>query len=136
MSDAQTRLSAALQSTSCRRVSLDGEWYFSFENEAVLRAGCLWRLVVKQRVVLSSRDHGQIFGLKSPIDAAQEAMRILAGKQVTAVVLETGTADVKIQLADGTKLELLNDSSGYEPWGFSSKAVTLVATAGGDVFPT
>src|SRR6266849_9055143 len=118
MSDAQTRLSAALQSTSCRRVSLDGEWYFSFENEAVLRAGCLWRLVVKQRVVLSSRDHGQIFGLKSPIDAAQEAMRILAGKQVTAVVLETGTADVKIQLADGTKLELLNDSSGYEPWGF------------------
>lgn len=39
-------------------------------------------------VVLSSRDHGQIFGLKSPIDAAQEAMRILAGKQVTTVVLK------------------------------------------------
>ena len=51
-------------------------------------------------------------------------------------MLKSGTADIQIQLSDETTLELLNDSSGYEPWGFSPNQVTLVSTAGGDVFPT
>ena len=136
MKDAQNQLTAALQSTSCKAVKHDGEWYFSFENEAVLRARCLWRLVVGGRVVLSSRDHGQMFGLKSPVDAAHEATRILADKEITEVAIESGKADLHILLSDGTELELLNDSSGFEPWGFSSKQLTLVATADGDIFRT
>jgi len=77
-----------------------------------------------------------MFGLKSPVDAAHEATRTLADKEITAIAIESGKADVRILLSDGTELELLNDSSGFEPWGSSSKQLTLVATADGDVFRT
>jgi len=87
-------------------------------------------------VVLTERDDAQWFGLKSPVDAAQEAMRILSGKQIKAVEVAEGTADVRIRFVGGLRLELLNDSSGYEPWGFSSKQADLIATGQGDVLAT
>lgn len=134
INDAQSHLAAGLGSTSCNEVKLDGEWYFTFENGAVLRVGCLWRLVVGGRVTLSSRDHSQMFGRRSPVDAAQEASAKLSGKQVTSIALADCTADIRLTFSDGIALEVLNDSSGYEPWGFSSKGVTLVATPSGAVF--
>lgn len=102
----------------------------------MLRAGCLWRIIVEEHVILTDRDDAQWFGLKTPVDAALEAKRILSGKQIETVEVAEGTADVRIRLTDGLLLELLNDSSGYEPWGFSSKQVELIATGQGDVFAT
>jgi hypothetical protein len=90
---------------------------------------------VEGHVASTNSDNNQMFGLKSPVDAAQEAVRLLSGKKVVSVALNGGTADVRLVLSDETTLEVLNDSSGYEPWGFSSKGITLVATASGDVFP-
>ena len=134
--DAERRLAEALQSTSCREVKLDGEWYFKLENEAVLRAGCLWRVLVSGQVALTNCDNNQMFGLKSPVDAAQEATRLLFGRKIVSVALDGGTADLRLHLSDETTLEVLNNSSGYEPWGFSSKGATLVATASGNIFLT
>ena len=132
--DAEPRLAGALQSTSCKEVKQDGEWYFAFENETVLRIGCLWRVLVRGHVALTNCDNNQMFGLKSPVNAAQEATRLLIGKKIVSVALDGGTADLRLQLSDETMLEALNDSSGYEPWGFSSEGFTLVATAPGAVY--
>lgn len=134
MSEAQDLLAEALRETSCKTVKLEGEWHFTFENESVLRAGCLWRIVVEQRGALSANDHLQKFGLDTPLDAAQTATRILSGKNVARVELDDGTADICIKFSDGTLLELVHNSSGYEPWKVSSKEINLFANGTGDVF--
>jgi hypothetical protein len=134
MSEVQELLAGALCGASCKAVKFEGEWYFTFDNGCVLRAGCLWRLVVEQRVALTGDDQMQRFGLDKPVDAAESAMQILSGKNVARVRLVEGTADICLEFPDGTRLELVKDSSSYEPWGISSQRINLFANGSGDVF--
>jgi hypothetical protein len=133
MSDAISLLDADLQSTTCKMVRLNGEWYFDFENGSVLRVGCLWRITVEGHVVRSSRDHDQQFSLATPVDAAQEATRLILDKKIVWVGLDPGTADLYIEFGDGSELNVINDSSGYEPWEFTSKGMRLIAKASGEI---
>jgi hypothetical protein len=133
MSDAINLLDAALKHTTCKTVRLDGEWYFDFENGSVLRVGCLWRITVEGHVALTDSDHEQQFGLPAPIDAAHEAMRLVLDKRIVSVELDPGTADLYIEFEDGSELNVMNSSSGYEPWEFTSKKLRLVATPPGKI---
>jgi hypothetical protein len=134
MGEAQKLFADILREASCTDVKVEGEWNFTFDDETVLRVGCLWRLVVQGRVALSGDDHLQKFGLDTPVDAGESAMRILSGKIVSAVELHEGTADIGVEFSDGTRLELVKNSSGYEPWGVSSKHINMFANGSGDVF--
>ncbi len=126
-------LNAILQSTTCKMVRLEGEWYFVFANDSMLRVGCLWRITVDGHVVLSSGDHEQQFGLPAPVDAAWEATRLVVAKRIVSVELDPGTADLYVEFDDGSELNVINNSSGHEPWEFTSQEIRLVAQASGEI---
>jgi hypothetical protein len=107
---------------------------FTFEfGPAALSVACLWRIVAGGKVVLTSRDQGQQFGLPAPVDAYAEAFTLLQRRPVVRVRLDEASADLLLEFEDGQRLELLTDSSGYEPWNFHAPGVHLVGLGGGGV---
>jgi hypothetical protein len=105
---------------------------YSFEFEDVtLSVNCLWRIVVEGRLALTSEDHEHQFGLPARVNAYSEAERLLAGPSVTAVCFREETADLTLAFDGGLLLEVLSDSSGYEPWEIRAPGVLFVARGGG-----
>lgn len=123
-----------LNANACTRVYEHYPQNFSFEfGPGVLRVDCLWRIVADGRLVLTSQDHGHQFGLSAPLDAYAMAESLLLGRRVTAVRLRRETADLVVEFDGGFFLEVLSDSSGYEPWQLAAPGVHLVALGSGEV---
>jgi hypothetical protein len=105
-----------LKGKTCTRVYEHYPENFTFEfDEASLAVDCLWRIKIDGRVALTSRDHRQQFGLPAPVDAHAEAMSRLKDRRVIETQLDQRYADVTLEFEGGLRLEILNDSSGYEP---------------------
>ena len=118
----------------CTRVYENYPENFTFEfGEATLAVDCLWRIIAGGKVVRTSRDHGQQFGLPAPVDAYAAAVSLLQGRSVVHVRLDESSADLILEFEGGQRLEVLTDSSGYEPWNFHAPGVHLVALGGGGV---
>jgi hypothetical protein len=74
-----------------------------------------WRLIVDGRRHQSSFDHGQKYGLQSPVDAKEGLRSILTGRECVDVRLETETGDLRLDFADNVHLQVFN-FTGYEIW--------------------
>jgi Family of unknown function (DUF6188) len=109
-------------------------WRFFLGSAEHLTVECSWRIIKIGHVVLCAGDHGQKFGLPAPVDAAQEATRLLSGNTIAAVELRKATADILIDLTDDLRLEIIPDSSGYESWQvYGPAGVCFVAQGGGQI---
>jgi hypothetical protein len=118
----------------CTRVYEHYPQNFTFEfSDASLAVDCLWRIKVDGRIAVTSRDHGQQFGLPAPVDAHAEASARLKGRRVLGAPLDEGSADLTLEFDGGQRLEVLTDSSGYEPWNLHAPGVHLVALGGGGI---
>ena len=107
---------------------------FTFEfGEGRLVSDSLWRILGGGQIRLTSLDHGQQYGRPSPIDAAEEATQQLAGRRVISASAVEWSADVMIVFDADRALQLLTNSSGYEPWYLRAPGVHLVAVAGGGI---
>lgn len=111
-------------------------WDFVFSAAVNLRAECLWRLLIADRIILTSEDHGHQFGLPAPVDCVTELRERVVGANVDAVSVREGTLDLAIHFQTGATLELIPDSSGYEAWQLGGRNMLVIATGGGrlDVF--
>ena len=123
-----------LNGTVCTRVHehYPGNSTFQF-GPVALAVDCLWRVIADGKVALTSRDHGQRFGLPEPVDASAAALSLLQGRRVVEVRLAESSADLVLELDGGRRLEVLTDSSGFEPWNLHAPGVHLVALGGGGV---
>jgi len=118
----------------CTRVYENYSQNFTFEfSDASLAVDCLWRIKVDGRVALTSRDHGQKFGLPAPVDAHADATSRLKGRRVLEARLDESSADLTLEFDGGQRLEVFTDSSGYEPWNLRAPGVHLVALGGGGI---
>ena len=129
------RLDAAFIGLHCTSVTRFGEesWRFEFEGRTTLDVRCPWRIVADGRIALGNGDHGQQFGLPKSLDGKQQAERLLVGS-VAKVSLREQTADLILELEQGTSLEIFNSSSGYEGWECSSTdGLLAVAMGGGEI---
>jgi hypothetical protein len=123
-----------LKGKICTRVYEHYPQNFTFEfGDASLAVDCLWRIKVDGRVALTSRDHGQQFGLPAPVDAPADASSRLKGRRVLEARLDENSADLTLEFDGGQRLEVLTDSSGYEPWNLHAPGVRLVALGGGGI---
>jgi hypothetical protein len=121
-----------LKGRTCTRVYEHYPQNFTFEfSEASLAVDCLWRIKVDGRIALTSRDHGQRFGLPAPVDAHADASSRLKDRRVIEARLEESSADITLEFEGGQRLEVITDSSGYEPWNLRAPGVHLVALGGG-----
>jgi hypothetical protein len=90
-------------------------WGFAFGSLG-LNVECLWRVLKGGRIALTRNDDGQKFGLPAPVDALAEARSLLLERTIRAIEVSSETSDLTFEFTDGTKLELLTDSRGYEAW--------------------
>jgi hypothetical protein len=81
---------------------------------------------------VGSDDHGQQFGLPKVIDAPRNVLEVVKDRSVEAATVAAGTADLTIDFGDGIRLEVFNDSAGYEGWVLNApEGRWLVAQGGG-----
>jgi hypothetical protein len=111
----------------------EDSWRLNFEASG-LNIQCPWRIVSNGAVVLGGSDHEQKFGLPQPVDVTVEALRLLNGKIAESARIDEATADLCITFADDIRVDVFNDSSGYEGWTFADQRGTwLVAQGGGQL---
>jgi len=108
----------------------DFSWALTFSGGLNLRVECLWRLVVSGRVVVTSEDHGQQFGLPAPVDCVGELQRRVEGVSVTSAKVRARTVDISLDFGDIATLEVIATSAGYEAWVLSGQDVLMVGQPG------
>jgi len=127
----------ALQGRQCLAVTFDEateQWIFDFEHKAMLTVASPWRIIVGGRIRLGWRDHGQPFGLPSPVNGVSEATKFLGGVEVKSASVAAETSDLVISFVSGCRLEVFNGSSGYEGWTLNAPGgERFVAQGGGDL---
>ena len=92
---------------------------------------CLWRIVTRGRVALTSEDHGHQFGLPAPVDAVARCTELFSTRHVSAVTLREDTADLAIEFTDDLRLEVIPTSAGYESWRLHDPSGTSYFVQGG-----
>ena len=109
------------------------DWVVTFDNDASIVVECLWRLVESDRILITSEDDGQKFGLPEPVEAATEVNRRLTGAAVDAIELRSGLLDLELRFSTGHSLQILPDSSGYEAWNVCCRNRLFIAVGGGEL---
>ena len=106
-------------------------WSFSFGQKVTVGVECLWRIVTRGRVALTSEDHGHQFGLPAPVDAVARCTELFSTRHVSAVTLREDTADLAIEFTDDLRLEVIPTSAGYESWRLHDPSGTSYFVQGG-----
>lgn len=91
-------------------------WAFSFSDGTRITVECPWRILRDAKILLSSEDHRQKYGLPAPIDAVADARKLLDGKPVREFAVHPGTSDILVAFTDGLSLQILTFATGYECW--------------------
>ncbi|MBS0411116.1 MAG: hypothetical protein JSR86_14450 [Proteobacteria bacterium] len=113
-----------------------GGWQFAFSDHGMLTTSSLWRVVSPKEIVVTSEDHGQMFGLPSPVSVFERVANALpASSRITGVTVSPATADLRIDFGPLAALEIISTSCGYEAWllrvSLGSEMLELVGLGGG-----
>jgi hypothetical protein len=106
-------------------------WQFHFQGDCFVNIECPWRVFEKGTYKFSGADHDQKFGLREPFDVVKETTRLIAGKKVTELSIAKEAADLVLHFEDEVRIELLQNSGGYEAWNVSGPDGILVVAMGG-----
>jgi hypothetical protein len=109
---------------------LEHSWEFGF-GSANLTTAFPWRIVSGGRLALTSTDDGHQFGLPKPVDTEADARAALVGQRVRSAMVDPETADLRLIFGNGSRLELLSASVGYEAWQLNTPGACIVAAAQG-----
>ena len=112
-------LSAALQGRECRASRREADWNFDFGAQLNIAASVPWRVVTAHGIAHGDVDDGQRFGLPKPVDGETRVNALLSGQKVCKVDVDGQTADLQVVFDGGARLDLFNNSSGYEGWQVS-----------------
>jgi hypothetical protein len=112
---------------------IDYSWLFRFAGEITVATESFWRLINESRVVVTSEDHGQQFGLHEPVDAAAGVLSSVGGRNVEAARISESSGDLIIEFKGRAQLQLLQMSSGYESWRLSVRGTEVICGGGGEI---
>lgn len=107
---------ADLAGRCCSVTRREHDWFFDFGEGWRLRVAATWRIVAAGRIALAEQDDGQQFGHPAPLDGEALARELLEARRIAAAVVDRQTADLELIFEEGTRLQVFNDSSGYEGW--------------------
>ena len=106
-------------------------WVFKFGNGVVLSTQSQWRLLSPIAILLTSEDDGQKYGLPKPVDAVASIRKLLENRVVAKAQVEHASADFTTYFDNGTVLQIVNLSSGYEAWKLESEGDFLMVGRNG-----
>ena len=106
-------------------------WTFFFSDGTRINVECPWRILSGAKILLSSEDHRQKYGLPAPIDAVADARNLLDGKLVREFAVHPGTSDILVSFTDGISLQIITFATGYECWQLQRPGSPLVVAMPG-----
>jgi len=110
---------ATLRGSKLVEVSQEGYvWYFQFDPPFTLSVACVWRLTSGGSIVVTDKDHDQLFGLDQPVDAAEHVRKAVGDNVVAELTMRCPSSDLIVTFFNGAVLELISNSCGYENWHF------------------
>ncbi len=128
-------LAAALQGRECLVAKFEADWSFDFGNRLNIAVSVPWRVVTAKGIAYGAEDDGQWFGLSEPVNGEARTNELLQGQKVVGVELDGQTADLSIVFDGGSRIDVFNNSLGYEGWQASvpadGKELTVIALGGG-----
>ena len=137
MHDRVAEFETILIGRSCVVGHREHDWTFDFSGSLGLAVSAPWRIIFNGRIAFASEDDGQLFGLKSPVNGEAKAGKLLEGRAVTAASLDKETADLTLHFGAATRIDVFNNSMGYEGWQGSyavrDKRWSLIAMGAGEV---
>lgn len=93
-------------------------------------AETLCRYVGKNGDFITTQDHGQMFGLTEPYDAAEKINKAIKSKEIIKADLTEDTGDL-ILVMDGGRLEIICNSAGYECYQVNGPDNLIIIGRGG-----
>jgi hypothetical protein len=111
----------------------DYSWFFTFTDSVSVTTESPWRLMTSDGIVVTSEDHGQQFGLPSPVDASARVLSILYNGPIRTSRIDTSTGDLFLSFSEGTLLQFLQMSCGYEAWRLCVGDDNFICTGGGEI---
>src|SRR5260221_6347740 len=79
-------------------------WCFNFENGGYVQATTFWRLLAEGRIFVTSEDHGHIFGLPKPVDAAERVIKTVQGQTISKFLVAEITTDLLLYFSNGAQI--------------------------------
>jgi hypothetical protein len=101
---------------ACSVVYRGADWALYIDGGGSIALGAPWRIVCDGRIVLTDEDDGQKFGLATPVDAQAKANDTVFGKAIEKISVNAETADLAIYFDGSLRIDVFNNSSGYEAW--------------------
>lgn len=95
-----------------------------------ISAETLCRYVGENGEFITSQDHGQMFGLTEPYDAAEKINKAIKGKEIKKANFAEDTGDLTL-IVDGGRLEILCNSTGYECYQVNGTDELIIVGRGG-----
>jgi hypothetical protein len=137
--DLLNAISDAMQGCSGLGTRMEGGWSFSLTRTdpggGVIFVSAPWRIVTGAGIAHAADDDGQWFGLPEPVDGEAKANALLGERRVTSFAVDRVTADIRVEFGGAVRLEVFNNSTGYEGWSATFQVgpeeVTLVGGGGG-----
>lgn len=112
---------------------MDYTWFFRFSEDATIATEAPWRLI-GDRILVTSEDHGHLFGLDAPVDAVSRVLEAVRDKAVTSCQVRGQTGDLSVAFGtEGLTIEFLQPSAGYEAWRASKPGVLIICMGGGEI---
>ncbi|MGI8965775.1 MAG: hypothetical protein ACR2H1_06760 [Limisphaerales bacterium] len=109
----------------------DFSWFFTFVQGGSIATESFWRLITPERLAVASGDHGQLFGLKEPVDAAKCVMSAIEGKTIIDYSCSDVCSDLILCFENEIQLQFLTTSGGYESWRAIDNNVGVFCCGGG-----
>lgn len=109
-------------------------WQFVFQNEINVNAeGTLWRLLQNGKILFTSTDHLQQYGLPKPINIIEEVTNALLATRLSKITVKENTGDLELFLSNNYLLEFFITSSEYESYSFSINNHTYIGMGRGEI---
>lgn len=95
-----------------------------------ISAETLCRFIGQDGDFISTQDHGQMFGLTEPYDAAEKINKAIKGKEIQKADLTEDTGDLTL-VVDGGRFEIICNSAGYECYQVNGPDDLIIIGRGG-----
>ncbi|QQR55563.1 hypothetical protein IPG41_03340 [Candidatus Peregrinibacteria bacterium] len=80
--------------------------YYSLKlGDSYIHLECFWRAVVNSKIVFTSEDDKQMFGLDKPFDLIEAFQKFFSSKRVSLIKIKHPIADLQIIFEDGSYIE-------------------------------
>jgi len=106
-------------------------WQFHLQRDCFVNIECPWRVFEDGNYKFSGADHDQKFGLSEPFNVVRETTALIAGKNLTEISIAKEAADLVLHFENEVRIELLQNSGGYEAWNVAGPEGILVVAMGG-----